>query len=250
MSTNVKASIHIKPCNIAQSEAHNRRDKDYLKALDPKKIYIRTDLTQKNETYVSPLMNGKTLQEYYASQRDLVKKMTGRAMQEKDVEYTDKNGKKRVRHGSSPLREGVAIVEENTTMDDLKRFTAAVQESWGIRAIQIHIHRDEGHYEDSEEKTGWKPNYHAHIVWDWINPFTGKSYKLSKADMSKMQDLLAEILKMQRGQKKSETGIEHLDRNDFIKKKQEAKNQALKEETSLLEHASPLPSLRYREHIS
>ena len=53
--------------------------------------------------------------------------------------------------------------------------------------------------------------------------------------MSEMQDLLAEILKMQRGQKKSETGIEHLDRNDFIKKKQEAKNQALKEETSLLE---------------
>ena len=235
MSTNAKASIHIKPCNIAQSEAHNRRDKDYLKALDPKKIYIRTDLTHKNETDVSPLMKGKNLQEYYASQRDLVKKMTGRAMQEKDVEYTDKNGKQRVRHGSSPLREGVAIVEENTTMDDLKRFTDAVQERWGMRAIQIHIHRDEGHYEDSEEKTGWKPNYHAHIVWDWINPSTGKSYKLSKADMSEMQDLLAEILKMQRGQKKSETGIEHLDRNDFIKKKQEAKNQALKEETSLLE---------------
>ena len=234
MSTNVKASIHIKPCNIAQSEAHNRRDKDYLKALDPKKIYIRTDLTHKNETYVSPLMKGKTLQEYYASQRDLVKKMTGRAMQEKDVEYTDKNGKKRVRHGSSPLREGVAIVEENTTMDDLKRFTDAVQERWGMRAIQIHIHRDEGHYEDSEEKTGWKPNYHAHIVWDWINPSTGKSYKLSKADMSEMQDLLAEILKMQRGQKKSETGLEHLDRNDFISKKQAAKNLALKQESDKL----------------
>ena len=234
MSTNAKASIHIKPCNIAQSEAHNWRDKDYLKALDPKKIYIRTDLTYKNETYVSPLMNGKTLQEYYASQRDLVKKMTGRAMQEKDVEYTDKNGKKRVRHGSSPLREGVAIVEENTTMDDLKRFTAAVQERWGMRAIQIYIHRDEGHYEDSEEKTGWKPNYHAHIVWDWINPFTGKSYKLSKADMSEMQDLLAEILKMQRGQKKSETGLEHLERNRFIMKKQESKNLALKQESDKL----------------
>ena len=214
MSTNAKASIHIKPCNIAQSEAHNRRDNDYLKALDPKKIYIRTDLTHKNESYVSPIMNGKTLQEYYVSEKAVVKELTGRAMQEKDVEYTDKNGKKRVRHGSSPLREGVVIVKENTTMDDLMKFTDAVQERWGIRAIQIHIHRDEGHYEDSEEKTGWKPNYHAHIVWDWINPFTGKSYKLSKTDMSKMQDLLAEILKMQRGQKKSETGLEHLERNE------------------------------------
>ena len=234
MSTNAKASIHIKPCNIAQSEAHNRRDNDYLKALDPKKIYIRTDLTHKNESYVSPIMNGKTLQEYYVSEKAVVKELTGRAMQEKDVEYTDKNGKKRVRHGSSPLREGVVIVKENTTMDDLMKFTDAVQERWGIRAIQIHIHRDEGHYEDSEEKTGWKPNYHAHIVWDWINPFTGKSYKLSKTDMSKMQDLLAEILKMQRGQKKSETGLEHLERNEFIQKKQEAKNQALKEETDKL----------------
>ena len=234
MSTNAKTSIHIKPCNIAQSEAHNRRDNDYLKALDPKKIYIRTDLTHKNESYVSPIMNGKTLQEYYVSQKAVVKELTGRAMQEKDVEYTDKNGKKRVRHGSSPLREGVVIVKENTTMDDLMKFTDAVQERWGIRAIQIHIHRDEGHYEDSEEKTGWKPNYHAHIVWDWINPFTGKSYKLSKTDMSKMQDLLAEILKMQRGQKKSETGLEHLERNEFIQKKQEAKNQALKEETDKL----------------
>ena len=234
MSTNAKASIHIKPCNIAQSEAHNRRDNDYLKAIDPKKIYIRTDLTHKNESYVSPIMNGKTLQEYYVSEKAVVKELTGRAMQEKDVEYTDKNGKKRVRHGSSPLREGVVIVKENTTMDDLMKFTDAVQERWGIRAIQIHIHRDEGHYEDSEEKTGWKPNYHAHIVWDWINPFTGKSYKLSKTDMSKMQDLLAEILKMQRGQKKSETGLEHLERNEFIQKKQEAKNQALKEETDKL----------------
>jgi hypothetical protein len=179
-------------------------------------------------------MNGKTLQEYYVSEKAVVKELTGRAMQEKDVEYTDKNGKKRVRHGSSPLREGVVIVKENTTMDDLMKFTDAVQERWGIRVIQIHIHRDEGHYEDSEEKTGWKPNYHAHIVWDWINPFTVKSYKLSKTDMSKMQDLLAEILKMQRGQKKSETGLEHLERNEFIQKKQEAKNQALKEETDKL----------------
>ena len=234
MSTNAKASIHIKPCNIAQSEAHNRRDKDYLKALDPKKIYIRTDLTNKNETYISSIMNGKTLQEYYALQRDLVKKMTGRAMQEKDVEYTDKNGKKRVRHGSSPLREGVAIVEENTTMDDLKKFTDAVQERWGMRAIQIHIHRDEGHYENSEEKTGWKPNHHAHIVWDWINPSTGKSFKLSKADMSEMQDILAEMLNMQRGQKKSETGLEHLARNEFIFQKQVAKTLALKQESDNL----------------
>ena len=233
MSTNAKASIHIKPCNIAQSEAHNRRDKEYLRSLDPKKIYIRIDLSYKNESYVSPVMNGKSLQEYYDWQRVMVKDLTGRAMQEKDVEYKDKNGRTRVRKGSSPLREGVAIIKENTTIEDLQRFTDAVQERWGIRAIQIHIHRDEGH-EESEGRRKWKPNLHAHIVWDWMNHTTGKSRKLSVKDMSQMQDLLAEVLEMQRGQRKSETGIEHLERNEFILKKQETKNQALKEETDNL----------------
>ena len=44
-----KASIHIKPCNIAQSEAHNRRDKKYLKSLNPDQIYIDTFLTPFNK---------------------------------------------------------------------------------------------------------------------------------------------------------------------------------------------------------
>lgn len=51
----------------------------------------------------------------------MVKEKTSRAMQEKDVEYTDKNGRKRVRKRSSPLREGVAVIEEGTTLEDLKR---------------------------------------------------------------------------------------------------------------------------------
>ena len=230
MSTSAKASIHIKPCNIAQSEAHNRRDKEYLKSLDPKKIYIRLDLISENETYISPGMGGKTLQEYLNMLRDMVKEKTGRAMQEEDVKYKDKNGKTHSRRGSSPLREGVVVIKETTTMEDLLKFTDSVQERWGINAIQIHIHRDEGHYEDINRRIGWKPNLHAHIVWDWMDHSTGKSRKLNVKDMSQMQDLLAEVLEMQRGQRKSETGLEHLERNEFILKKQEAKNQALRED--------------------
>jgi hypothetical protein len=235
MSTNAKASIHIKPCNIAQSEAHNRRDKEYLRSLDPKKIYIRIDLSYKNESYVSPVMNGKNLQEYYDWQRVMVKDLTGRAMQEKDVEYKDKNGRTRVRKGSSPLREGVAIIKENTTIEDLQRFTDAVQERWGIRAIQIHIHRDEGHYEESEGRRKWKANLHAHIVWDWMDHTTGKSLKLKEKDISEMQDMLAKELKMQRGQRKSETGLDHLEREEFVLHKLKDEQQATLEKTAALE---------------
>ena len=230
MNTNATTSIHIKPCNIAQSEEHNRRDEEYIKSLNPATIYIRKDLTCQNSTYVPSDMRDTSLQEYYDSLKAMVKAKTGRAMQEKDVKYTDKNGRTRVRKGSSPLREGVAIIMENTTMGDLKRFTYAVEKRWGIRAVQIHIHRDEGHYEKSERKKTWKPNYHAHIVWDWMDHETGKSYKLGEADMSEMQDMLAEMLKMQRGQKKSETGLDHLERNDFILQKQEKEKKRLEEE--------------------
>ena len=212
MSASAKSSIHIKPCNIAQSEAHNRRDKEYLKSLDPKKIYIRLDLTSENETYISPGMGGKTLQEYLNMLRDMVKEKTGRAMQEEDVKYKDKNGKTHTRRGSSPLREGVVVIKETTTMEDLLKFTDSVQERWGINAIQIHIHKDEGHYEDVDRRMGWKPNLHAHIVWDWMDHSTGKSRKLNVKDMSQMQDLLAEVLEMQRGRRKSETGASGTER--------------------------------------
>ena len=231
-----KTSIHIKPCNIAQSEAHNRRDKDYLKSLNPDQIYIDTFLTPFNKSYVTPELEFTSLQEYYEELKAMVKEKTGRAMQEKDVEYTDKNGRKRVRKGSSPLREGVAVIEEGTTLEDLKRFTAAVQKRWYIRAIQIHIHRDEGHYEENERGRRIRvPNYHAHIVWDWMDHKTGKSYKLSEKDMSEMQDLLADMLKMERGQKKSETGLEHLEREEFILKKLKDDQKAVKEKTEALE---------------
>ena len=231
-----KASIHIKPCHIAQSEAHNRRDKEYLRSLDPKKIYIDTYRTPFNKSYVTPELEFTSLQEYYEELKAMVKEKTGRAMQEKDVEYTDKNGRKRVRKGSSPLREGVAIIEEETRLDDLKRFTTAVEKRWGIRAIQIHIHRDEGHYEENERgRRLWVPNHHAHIVWDWMDHKTGRSRKLSEKDMSEMQDLLAEMLKMERGQKKSETGLEHLEREEFVLKKLKDEQKAVKEKKEALE---------------
>ena len=230
MATTAKASEHIKPCNIAQSERHNRRDADYIASLNPAMLYIRRDLAHLNEVYVAPDMEGVSLQQHYDDIRIMVKQKTGRAMQEKDVKFTDKKGKQRVRQGCSPIREGVVNIKPDTTMEDLLRYAERVHERWGIRALQIHIHKDEGHYENTEDPASWEPNYHAHIIWDWMDHNTGKSFKLNAEDMSAIQDLVAETLDMQRGQKKSETGIDHLERNDFIIQKQESKKKQLQEE--------------------
>ncbi|MBQ5523615.1 MAG: hypothetical protein IIT86_12575 [Oscillospiraceae bacterium] len=230
MSTKPKASVHVKPCNIAQSERHNRRDAEYIKSLDPKKLYVRLDLSKHNASYVAPEMEGVTLQQHLESIRVMVKQKTGRSMQEKDVEYTDKNGKVRVRKGCSPIRECVVVVNEDTRLKALLRFTRMVESRWGIKALQVHLHRDEGHYEIPGDDSTWKPNYHAHIIWDWMDHTTGKSIKLDADDMSAMQDMVAEALDMERGVKKSETGLDHLERNDFILQKQEKEKKRLEEE--------------------
>ena len=216
MATIAKASEHIKPCNIAQCERHNRRDPDYIASLNPARLYIRTDLTHNNECYIAPCMESRTLPQHYDFLKALVKERTGRAMQEKDVEYKDKNGKIRVRKGSSPIREGVVNIKPDTTIDDLLHYVNRVHEKWGITAIQIHMHRDEGHYENLEDKSTWQPNLHAHIIWDWIDHSTGKSFKLNADDMSQIQDMVADALEMERGKRKAETGAKHLERNDFI----------------------------------
>ena len=225
MSEIAKASDHIKPCNIEQSERHNRRDADYIASLNPRILYVRTDLSHNNESYVAPDMKGISLQQHYDAIKVLVKQKTGRKMQEKKVPYVAKSGKTKERNGSSPIRESVVNIKPDTTMDDLQKYTERVHERWGVRAIQIHIHRDEGHYENPDAPSTWKPNLHAHIIWDWMNHETGKSFKLDKKDMEQLQDMAAETLEMERGQRKAETGREHLERTDLIIQKQEEKKQ-------------------------
>ena len=230
MSNKPKASVHVKPCNIAQSELHNRRDPEYIKKLDPNTLYVRLDLTKHNASYVAPEMQGVSLQQHLESIRAMVKKLTKRAMQEKDVKYTDKNGKVRTRNGASPIRESVVVIEKDTKLKDLLNFTKEVEKKWGSKALQVHIHRDEGHCEVPGDEKTWVPNYHAHIIWDWMDHSTGKSIKLNADDMSEMQDMVAEALDMERGQKKSETGLDHLEREQFIKLKLEKEKKQLEEE--------------------
>ena len=67
-------------------------------------------------------MEGVSLQQHYDDIRVMVKQKTGRAMQEKDVKFTDKKGKQRVRLGCSPIREGVVNIKPDTTMEDLLRY--------------------------------------------------------------------------------------------------------------------------------
>lgn len=214
-------SVHIKPCNIGQSEAHNQRTKAYLDHINAEKLYIRKDLMPDNQSWTSELQGDMTLQQYYDAIGRMVKEKTGRAMQTKERERVNKKtGKVTKIAGCTPLREGVVVCKPDTTLEQLKHFADLCRQRFGITAIQIHIHRDEGHCTDPNDASTWKPNYHAHIIWDWMNHETGKSCKLDNEDISLIQDMAAEALEMERGVSKMETGKQHLERNDYIVAKQ------------------------------
>lgn len=194
-----KTSVHFQPCKEI-SEIHNYRKKK----LD----YVRTQVTNKNENWMWD--SSKSLADRREEIRKLVKEKTGRKMQSKAV----------------PLHEAVVVIDNRTTMDDLKKLGKIYQQRFGIECIHISIHRDEGHWinkngedvglkptdnptqEQIIEGVKWKPNLHAHMVFDWYNHDNGKSWKTSKQDARDMQTIAAEVLSMGRGQ---ESTKQHLD---------------------------------------
>ncbi len=188
---NKQTSIHIEPVKQG-SEQHNRRQKE----LD----YVRKDLTHKNESWEVDTVGHRLelIKEKY-------KKTTGQRLQAK----------------ATPIREGVAVIDSNTTMEQLKDFAHMVDERFGIKTIQIHIHRDEGYLNSKE----WKPNLHAHMVFDWTDQATGKTLKLNRQDMAEMQTILSECLGMQRGKSSSK---KHLNALQYKTESEQERLQQLK----------------------
>ena len=233
-----KSSIHIKPCKVTSSGPHNWRTPEYMRNIGESRIYVVSELSSDNEQWINRDFGNPDLQTHYDNIKRMVKEKTGRAMQEKERERKGKNGKIIKVAGCSPIREGVLLIRPETTLADVREFGEECQRCWGITPLQIFLHKDEGHWlggkPDAEDKESFqvggkwfKPNYHAHIVFDWMNHETGKSRKLNDEDMAAMQTLASDILMMERGQSKNVTGKEHLERNDFIIEKQKAELQRI-----------------------
>ena len=209
-----------------------------MRNIGESRIYIVPELTSNNEQWINPGFGSPNLQTHYENIKRMVKEKTGRAMQEKERERKGKNGKIIKVAGCSPIREGVLLIRPDTTLADVRKFGEECQRRWGITPLQIFLHKDEGHWLSGQPEAGdresfqvgekwFKPNYHAHIVFDWMNHDTGKSRKLNDEDMTVMQSLASDILLMERGKSKAITGKEHLERNDFIIEKQKAELQRM-----------------------
>lgn len=183
----MKTSINFKAAK-SDSEIHNFRKKSF--------DYIRKDLTHKNEYWMEQKIADRLLKI-----EAFCKEKSGRKLQK----------------NAMPVREAVVVIKENTTMQDLHNLSKRLEEELKIRIFQIAIHKDEGHYDKDTKE--WKPNYHAHLVADWQDLQTGKTLKHQSFHYSKMQDLAAECLEMERGISGSLVRLEAVEFK--IKKKEE-----------------------------
>ncbi|MGV0995844.1 hypothetical protein [Empedobacter falsenii] len=131
-----------------------------------------------------------------------------------------------------PVREAVVVIKENTTIQDLYNLSKKLEEELKIRVFQIAIHKDEGHYD--KDTNEWKPNYHAHLVADWQDLETGKTLKHQSFHYSKMQDITAECLGMERGISGSKARLEAIQfkikkEEEYLKVLEERKSEIKKE---------------------
>lgn len=193
MARNQKTSFNICSVSVAKyGSAYTHQKPEHRATLN----YIHSERTQLNESWHKEYQaNGhpKTLRNYLADTKRIVKEKTGRAMQKKAEDNV--------------IGEAVVVIDEQTTMEDLQKLGQAMEQRYGWTCVQIHIHRDEGYLgertEEMKHREG-KYNLHAHMFFITTDLKTGKSWKRQRGEGSVMQDITAQTLDLSRGVKKSE----------------------------------------------
>ena len=231
----MKTSIHICAAKYG-AEKHNRREKEmkhvHSEYSHLNKIWeaedfksVADEIRKAKERYSSHHFcrkakldkNGKqlTMPAYDKKTGDpIVDPRTGRQKVVPEWEL-DLSKPKKMPKNSEPIREGVAVITEATTMEQMKTLANQIEQRWGIKTKAIYAHLDEGHehlvtdkdhqqgkyLESAEGSTIFLWNHHAHYVFDWTDHETGQCINLNRHDMSELQDMLANALKMERGKK-------------------------------------------------
>ncbi len=204
-----KTSIHICAAKYG-AEKHNRREKE-MKHIHPE--YSHLNKSWEASDFKSVADEIRKAKERY-SQKHFCRKYVIDENGNK-VWGIDTSKPKKMPKNSEPIREGVAVITESTTMEQMQQLAQQIEQRWGIKTKAIYAHLDEGHEHlvtDKDHQQGkylaspegstiflW--NYHAHYIFDWTDHETGQCINLNRHDMSELQDMLANTLNMERGKK-------------------------------------------------
>jgi hypothetical protein len=193
-----KSSINFKAVK-PNSEHHNFRQGP----LD----YVFEDLSGRNDSWST-----SSIQDKQKMIEESCQILSGRKLQK----------------NATPIREAVVNLQPHHDMADLKRLATELENKFGIRCFQIHIHRDEG---QSKEDI----NHHAHMVFDWQDKRKGSMLRLNKVEMSQIQTLVADTLGMERGELKTNSNRERLEPIEYKRQQEEIKLQQLQQQNADLE---------------
>ena len=230
-----KTSIHICAAKYG-AEKHNRREKE-MKHVHPE--YSHLNKSWEAEGFKSVADEIRKAKERYSATHFCRKAKLGRDGKQLTIPSFDpktgipiidpKTGQqkvipqwepdlskpKKMPKNAEPIREGVAVITEATSIEQMKLLAQNIEQRWGIKTIGIWAHLDEGHehlvtdkdhqhgkYLDTPEgSTVFLWNHHAHYLFDWTDHITGQCINLNRHDMSELQDMLANTFKMERGKK-------------------------------------------------
>lgn len=207
------SSIHFVAAKNS-ADKHNKREKD----LD----YVRKELEEH-----------LPLEKWYWEHPDYtsVAKMKKQAEKEyysKEITVTGNHGTyvthRSMPKNAEPVKEGVVAINQNVTMEQLRAFGEWTRQEYGITPMAIYIHLGEGHWAPLDEEEGqtedmyrrndghewkrvnelgeteyWKPNLHAHMVYDWFDHDSKRCFNLGPSVMRRLEDELPKFLNMERG---------------------------------------------------
>ena len=248
------SSINFKGVK-ADSELHNNRGVE----LD----YVRKDLIGDNQHW-----EGQTIESAEKECRDFC---------------LDKSGRKMMSN-AQVIKEAVINLNPEHNIDDVARMCDSLKENFSIEAFQIHIHRDEGHYDEENE---WKTNHHAHILFKFqdlrthkwvnekgqdlhiidgvpvfktditkegkikgdyiINDKYSKVRKFKPHQLSHVQTHVARQLGMERGKSKKNSNRERLEPIEYKRQEEQKKVKLLQEQTQVLEQKKNQARARVEE---
>lgn len=178
---------------------HNDRTKDEAKTIHKELSHLNeyTCTSQEIQTRIDELYS-KAQNNFY----EYCKNKNGLAKSGKPKGLQNFTKKEKCYH------EFIYEINENTTMEQCEKLTEQIAELTGFTPLQISIHRDEGHYNKNGD---FVTHYHAHATFFTLDKNTGLQLarieaSLTKENLSKIQDLTAQTLQMERGERRFERG--------------------------------------------
>jgi hypothetical protein len=225
-----RKSMAISSINFAKSSSGGLKHNDRTEEKEPEYL-LPVEHRLENEVDISANMAEEKIKDLYTKAKE---------------NYQDKFGQKL--QAKSYTWEALINLNKEHTLEDVQRLTKAIEKETGFTSVQIAVHGDEGHI---NERGIVQYNLHAHVTFFTLDQNTGQQlYRksitqkqkeqqpnlkpMNRERLSKLQDITAKELNMERGKKGSKAIRLGHKQYKAVKQEELAKQKDLKAEIAEL----------------